>query len=126
VTDFGPGDDDDPHVVIQSSTIPAITLVRVYASTLEHARERHGHEFGQIIAGLPVMSEALAAAYTNPTHIENPRPGAYVFVDASSTNYAGDPLRAPVKLISGTSALAKTFYFASTTGERNIVWRRTS
>ncbi|HEX4196710.1 MAG TPA: hypothetical protein VHZ26_04645 [Caulobacteraceae bacterium] len=117
--------DDKPLLIAPSSLIPQVTMVRIYAETLDHVREHHGLEMGQIAPNLPSLTAAVVSAITNPTHIENPRPGSYVFVDAESTNAAGDAIRAPTKIISGTSALLKTFYFASTTGERNIVWRRT-
>jgi hypothetical protein len=122
------GEDDDPHIVIPSvGIVPQITEVRLYAETLEHAREHHGNDrgFGQIIAHLPSMSSAVQAAISNPTSVENPRVGSYVYVSEDTTNFSGDPLRVPVKHIAGTSGLVKTLYFASTDGARNTIWRRT-
>jgi hypothetical protein len=114
---------DDSYILFKTSVIPEVTEVRVYSETLDHVQENHP-ELGGIFPQLPMATSGVGVAYVDPTHVENPRPGAYVFVDATSTNAEGDPLRAPVKVIENTSALAKTFYFAETTGNANIVWRK--
>lgn len=108
------------YKTITVTVIPAITQVRIYEETVAHVREQHP----EIPVELPSILYALEETIRNPTHIELSRPNSYVFVNFFATNKSGDPLRAPVKIIEGTSARVKTFYFASTTSAANIIWRR--
>ncbi len=111
------------YFVIGTAVIPQVTQVRLYEETYAHIAEHP--EIGQILPHLPVMTDGLVKAISDPTHVEQSRPNAFVFVDETTTNAGGDPLRVPVKLIEGTSGLVKTAYFALTTGSAEIIWRRT-
>jgi hypothetical protein len=99
-----------------------VTEARLYDETIDHVAE--GHPEIPII--LPSLVTAVQGAITAPTLVENDpaRPSAFVFVDEKTTNASGDPLRVPIKVIKGTSGLVKTFYFATSEGPRNIIWRR--
>jgi hypothetical protein len=110
------------YIVISTAIIDELTEVRLYDETVGHVKERHP----EIPIELPSMTTATAGAIANPTHVEETYDQSYVFVDAETTNRSGDPLRVPVKVIEGTSGRVKTVYFASTEGERKIVWRRTN
>jgi hypothetical protein len=115
--------DDEPILVITVTSIPGITTVHLYEETL--LKVQAGHPEVQPL--LPSIVTAVSTALTEPTWVEQDRPSTYVIVDESTTNAEGDPLRVAIKVISGTtSARVSTFYFASTEGVANIVWRRGS
>lgn len=97
-----------------------VTEVRVYDETLDHVRRRHP----EVPAELPSIAHAVAEAIDNPTHIEKSHSNSYVFVSYASTNRSGDPLRVPVKIVEGTSARMKTFYFASLSYDPEIIWQK--
>ena len=103
-------------------TVAAIGLeeIRLYEHTLEHIRQEHP----EVPILLPMLQSAVESAVMRPTHVEQSYGNSYVFVDATSTNHSGDPLRVPVKAVTGTSGRVRTAYFASTTSARNVVWRR--
>lgn len=101
----------------------AVTTVRIYDEVLQHVVDEHP-ELPQILPHLPSMEAAVAGAIQNPTFIELSRPNTLVYVDPSTTNRAGDPLRVPVKIVEGTSARVTTFFFATPEGERQYVYRR--
>jgi hypothetical protein len=94
--------------------------VRLYADTVEHVRERHP----EIPAELPSIQTAVERAIANPTRIESSYSDSYVYVDATSTNRSGDPLRVAVRRVEGTSGRVATFYFASAENQGNVVYRR--
>lgn len=110
------------YAVISTRVVPAITEVRLYASTVEHVRERHP----EIPAELPSIRSAVEKAISEPTHVERSHTGSYVYVDAGSTNRSGDPLRVVVRRIEGTSGRVATFYFASAENPGKVVYRRTN
>jgi hypothetical protein len=94
--------------------------IRLYDETIEHVIDEHP----EVPIELPSIQEAVTKAVTAPTHVEGSYNNSVVFVDANTTNRSGDPLRVPVKHVRGTSGRIKSVYFASTSGERNIIWRR--
>jgi hypothetical protein len=97
-----------------------ITEVRVYEETIAHASEH-----AEIPKELPCIIEAVEGALKAPTHIEvSPHPSSYVFVDATTTNRSGDPLRVPVKVVDGTSARMKTFFFGKPNYAPTVIWER--
>jgi hypothetical protein len=77
--------------------------------TIDHVRRQHP----EIPADLPSLAHAVEQAVRHPSRIEKSYGGSYVFVCDASTNRSGDPLRVPVKIVQGTSARLKTFYFAT-------------
>ena len=112
-------DSSDDYLTIDSTVIDEVSQVRFYEETVDHINEQHP----EVKVELPSIFGAVTSTLTNPTHVERSYGTSYVFVDANSTNASGDPLRVPVKVISGTSSVVKTAFFASTTGERDIIWR---
>ena len=106
---------------IRTGVLSQVSNVRLDDETIDHVRAHHP----EVPAILPSMIAAVENTLLNPTHIEKSRSHSYVYVDAQTTNASGDPFRVPVKLIDGTSALVKTFFFASTrVSDEAIVWRR--
>lgn len=108
------------YKTIATNVIPEITEARLYDDTVEKVKRDHR----EIPAELPSIQVAVTSAVTNPSRVERGRGRSYVYVDEESTNASGDPLRVPVKPVAGTSGRVQSFYFASTTGERDIVYRR--
>ena len=108
------------YYVIFTNILPDVAEVRFYEETVDHVIAEHP----EVPIELPSIRTAVGSAITNPTHIESSYNNSLVFVDANTTNASGDPLRVPVKQVSGNSARVKTVYFASSTGEPNIIWRR--
>jgi hypothetical protein len=104
---------------VSVSVIPEVTEVRLYDDTIEHVRTRHP----EVPALLPSVEFAVFDTLRNPTHVEKSYESSYVFVNARATNRSGDPLRVPVKIVSGTSARVKSFYFATPSTKPTIVWR---
>lgn len=72
---------------------------------------------------LPCIKMAVTNALQKPTHVEKSYSNSYVYVDKDTANDSGDPLRVPVKGVTGTLGRVKTIYFAST-GDREVIWRR--
>jgi hypothetical protein len=110
----------DEFTLIKTTVFSGVTDVRFYDETLEHIREEHP----DIPILLPSIYGAVSQALINPTHIEASYKNSYVFVDAESTDASGGPLRIPVRIVEGTSGRVTTVYFAETTGDRTVVWRR--
>jgi hypothetical protein len=107
-------------VTMKTTAIPAVTEVRLYAETEQHIREEHP----EVPIDLPSVHGAIQKAVEAPTHVEESYANSYVYVDATSTNASGDPLRVPVKVVgTSTSARIKTVYFASTPSSANVIWR---
>ena len=106
---------------VVNTAFPLVTEVRVYAETIDHIRDEHP----EIPIELPSLIHGMTNTLEQPAYIEQGnRPNTYVYVDPTSTNASGDPFRVPVKIISGTSALVKTAFFASPENPPLIVWRR--
>lgn len=79
------------------------------------------------LAKRPVAFRIKNAVGTWPYYVEKSYNDSFVFVDAGSTNFSGDPLRIPIKQIVGTtSGRVKTFYYAATSDTADIIWRRQS
>jgi len=108
------------YITIRTYVIPTLDEVRLYEDTVDHVKAEHP----EIPAELPSLVDAAIIAISHPTHVENSYGGSVVFVDVTTTNASGDPLRVPVKRVSGTSGRARTYYFASANGVRDILWRR--
>src|ERR1700751_490928 len=107
--------------VITTGIIAEITHVRLYDETIVHILEEHP----EVPFSLPCLITAISDTITLPTHVEKSYGLSYVFVDAETTNAAGDPLRVPVKLVEGTTGRVRTAYFAAKEGLPEIIWRRT-
>jgi hypothetical protein len=107
-------------VLMKTTAIPAVAEVRLYADTEQHIREEHP----EVPLDLPSVHGAIKKAVEAPTHVEISYANSYVYVDGTSTNASGDPLRVPVKIVANTSARVKTAYFAATPAGANVVWRR--
>jgi len=121
---IGNSDEDSNVVVPATSANPAVSAVRIYSSSLEHARQQHGEEIGQVITGLPIFAGAIAPAVANPTRIETGRPGSFKYIDETTTNFAGEPLIGLTKIVSDTSARMQTLYFGTTYSVSTLVWKR--
>ena len=109
-------------VEIPSTAIPQVTSVRLYAETVKHVHEGHP----EVVGTMPgvVQTAAVEKAIVDPTHVEKSYGSSYVFVDATTTNEAGDPLRVPVSTVVGTSARVKSYYFATRTGPAEVLYER--
>jgi hypothetical protein len=106
---------------IGTAAIPQITEVRLYEETVDHANEHV-----EVPAGLPSMVAAVGDAVSNPTHVEKSYSDSYVYVSSTSTDADGYPLRVPVKIVSGTSARVKTYFFGKAEDEVEIVYGEAS
>ncbi len=107
--------------VISTTAFPLITHVRVYDETIDHIRDEHP----EIPIDLPSLLHGVTNTLQNPSYVEQGnRPNTYVYVDSTSTNVSGDPLRVPVKVIEGTSGLLKTAFFATPENPQTIVWTK--
>ena len=96
-----------------------LTEVRLYEETINKVREGHP----EVPAELPFMAHAVEQAILNPTQIEISYSNSYVFVDHTSTNLSGDPLRVPVRSVTATSGRVASFFFASK-AQANVMWRK--
>ena len=112
----------DDFIAVESAIIPEIREIRLYAETVDHVRKHHP----EIPASFPTLEFAVLETLRNPTHVEKSYQSSYVFVNTHSMNRSGDPLRVPIKIVAGTSARVKSFYFATPITEPTIIWRRLS
>jgi hypothetical protein len=113
---------EPPHKVFSTSVYPGVTEVRLYEETAEHVKKDHP----EVPLELPCMTAAVERGIASPALIEASYGNSVVFVDTDTTNASGDALRIPVKIIEGTtSGRIKSIYFASTSTQRPILWRRT-
>ena len=110
------------YVSIRTSAISEVTEVRLYEETVAKVVRNHR----EIPAGLPMIDRAVIRAIANPTRVFGSRAGSFVYVDDGVTNGRGDPLKVPVKLVSGTQARVATFFFARVTPaeDRNTLYKR--
>ncbi len=110
--------------IIRTNVISDVNEVRLYAETLSLIADKHP----EVPANLPSFRTAIGNALTNPTSVERShRSGhgnAFVFVDATSANRNGHPLRVPVKVVDNGSGHVKTAFFAPEPPNRDVVWRR--
>lgn len=109
------------YKVIKTKVVAAVTEARLYDETVEKVKAGHP----EVPAELPSIIEAVTTAVENPTHVERSYDDSYVFVDKGTTNASGDPMRVPVKVVEGTSTRIKSFYFATTEDDQEIIWSRT-
>jgi hypothetical protein len=110
--------------VFKTSAVSSLTEVRLYDDVFEHVKESHGDDFaGSLSFPLPSIVHAVGNAIMDPTHVEEGHSNSVVFVDVNSTNASGDPLRVPVKIITGASGRVKTFFFASSNATPKIIFR---
>jgi hypothetical protein len=103
----------EPIKAVRTHVFPAVAEVRIYQDTIEHIRKNHP----EIPVELPSFQQAIENALIQPSWIESSRPNTDVFVDRRSANKSGDPLRVPVKIVSGTSGRLLTAFFASSPGQ---------
>lgn len=108
------------YKLIYTNIIRDIKVVRLYDETIRHIMDQHP----EIPLELPSIVAAIESAIAKPTHIEMSHSNSFVFVDQTSTNRSGDPLRIPVKKVDGASGRVKTAYFASPGATVNIIWRK--
>ena len=113
---------DAIYAVFQTTVIPEVTLVRLYAETVGHATEGHADAVG-VMPGI-IQAVAIERAIADPSHVEKSYGNSYVYVDATTMNASGEPLRVPVKVIEGTSAMVKTYFFATKSGNVTKVYER--
>lgn len=121
MTDLTESNETD-YRVVETSVIPAVSHVRIYDETLTHIAEEHP-EFDPF---LPSLEHAIIDALANPTSVRasNAAYGGTSYKFTSEDHKRGNnQLVVPVKVVSGTSALVKTAYFAdAVTGD--VVWSR--
>jgi hypothetical protein len=67
---------------------------------------------------------AVGNAIAAPTRIEESYNRSYIFIDEGTTNASGDPLVVPVKVVEGTSARVKSFFFGSNDPNAVVLWRK--
>jgi hypothetical protein len=117
-------DDGDPLIhVVTVTAITEVATVHLYESTLLHVEVEHP----EVRPLLPSIVAAVTTAISNPTRVEHSRPTSYVFVDETTTNAEGYPLRVAVRPVPGTnSGRVTTFYFASTEDVPSVIYRRAS
>jgi len=106
--------------LIHTTIIGNVTEVRFYDDTIEKIRLGHP----EVPIELPSILDAASRAIVNPSWVEKSHSNTYVYVDAGSTNASGDPLRVPIRLVSGTSGRVASVYFATSTALASIVWRK--
>jgi hypothetical protein len=111
----------DDFKVITTNVVSSVEQVRLYDETVAHVEKNHP----EVPARLPSIVAAVESTVQNPTHVEKSYGNSYVFVDSETTNKSGDAFRVPVKVVEGTSACVKTFFFGSNeVAPENIIWRR--
>lgn len=108
-----------PYKIIRTEVLSNVTEVHLYEETIEHVKSNHP----EVPIELPSIDASVENAIVNPTHVEVSYNNSYVFVDANSTNSSGDPLRVPIKVVTGTSGRVKTIFFG-TAAPKPIVWTR--
>lgn len=106
-----------PFRVIKTTAVSVLSEVILYEETIQKVKDGHP----EVPAELPSIEHAVEQAIVNPTYVEKSYKNSYVFVDTSSTNSSGDPLRVPVKVVTGTSGRVKTFFFGDVAGTPEIV-----
>lgn len=98
----------------------ALVEVRLYDETLDHVRSEHP----EVPIELPSMLAAIESAIASPTVVEQSHSNSVVFMDTTTTNQSGDPLRIPVKLVTETSGRIKTVLFASPPTQGNALGKK--
>ena len=90
-----------------STTIPAVSSVRLYPETVNHIGERHA----EVVDTVGV--EGILETVSNPTRIleSGTDPEQSLVFVSDSVKYLDNPLFVPVKLVEGTSARVRTAYF---------------
>ena len=106
--------------LFSTSILPILNEVRLYDETIEHVWREHPEIPSEFLG----IVDAVGTAVSNPTHVEQSHGNSVIFVDTMTTNRSGDPLRVPVKRVSGKSGRVRTFYFASPNTAGKIIWRR--
>jgi len=104
----------------RSGILDVLKEVRFYDETIAHIEGNHP----EVPINLPSLQLAVENAVSQPTHVEESYGNSVVFIDASSTNASGDPLRVPVKIVTEGTGRVKTVLFASSTASRKVLWRR--
>jgi len=118
------GDDSDDFRVVTVTCISQVTEVRVYEETAKHVLDRHP-EISRTFVGIPTFDAAIDKALTDPTYVGRSHSNSYVFVDEDSTNWAGEPLRIPVKVFANTtSAHVKTVFFGTSEEGDDLVYKK--
>lgn len=108
-------------LVIATSIIPEVTVVRLYEETTEHIKQNHP----EVPVELPSIQYAIEKVISEPSRVERGHQNSYIYVHTGMTNRSGDPLRIPVRVVEGTSARVTTAFFATKLEtEVDIVWRR--
>lgn len=107
-----------PYRAFTTNIIPQVTEVRLYPETVEKVAANHT----EITTGFSVIEDTIEQVLTSPSHVEKSYNNSYVFVDKKLTNASGDHFRLPVKVVDGTSARIKSFYFATPNSTTNVIW----
>ena len=110
----------DRYAAIAISAWPGLTVVRLYASTLQHIAEQHA----EFALQLPSLRKGLEIAIANPTWIRESTtdPGGSVVIASEALSYFGDPVRIPVRIVAGTSGRVVTAYFDGTAYSGRLLW----
>ena len=106
--------------LIRTAIIRNVTEVRFYDDTIKKIRLAHP----EVPIELPSILSAVARAIMYPSRVEQSHSNTYVYVDVNSTNSSGQPLRVPVRLVSGTSGRVTSVYFARGPAASFIIWRK--
>lgn len=117
-------DDDGEYRTVQVSCVPGLNEVRVYEETLQHVLENHP-EISRTFVGAPSFNHAVDVTISDPTFVEKSYANSVVFVNESMTNWDGQPLRVPVKVLSEfQSGYMKTAFFGTTDAPGEFVYKK--
>jgi hypothetical protein len=114
-------DEDDGVVkLVHTSTIPELTVVRLYEETLTKIVTGHP-EFTITKA---TLAEATETALLNPSayHLSSTKPEHTFVVVSDAATHLGNPIRVFVKVVGGTEGRVNSVYFAGGTYRGVRVW----
>ena len=116
--------DGNAYFSIPISFVSGLEAVRFYEETRAHIWNNHP-EISRIFVGLPSFDVALTEALMRPDSILRSRRRSLVFVKHATTNWTGQPLCVPVKLIgNGRPGYVKTAYFGNFRAHGGAVYER--
>lgn len=106
--------DSDDFRIIPCNCVPGLVHVRVYAETIQHIFDNHP-EISRTFVGTPSFDHALTTTISDPSWVEESYANSVVFVNDSATNWSGQPMRVPVKVLADKqSGYMKTAFFGTT------------
>ncbi len=117
-------DDNDEYRTVPVTCVPGLEYVRIYQEILQHVLENHP-EISRTFVGTPSFNFAIDTAISDPSRVEKSYGNSIVFVHETSTNWRGNPLIVPVKLLAESqSGYMKTAFFGTSDAPGELIYTK--